>query len=113
MGVFASAKDRLVESAVLSYLNATLLPPYGRAACLTIDSTARVLQMEVELKGETVPVKIEVTDYEILREDERYFAVVKAIHTSREWLTRLAEDHLCGRRFELGRQAGRLLSRLL
>jgi hypothetical protein len=113
MGVFSSAKDRLIEPVVLSYLNSTLLPRYGKATSLTIDSALHSVQVEVELKGETSPVKIEVTAYEFFKEEESYFVVVKEIGTSREWLTALAQDHLRGRRFELGSQIGRLLIRLL
>ena len=113
MGLFSNAKDRLVERVALSYLNTSLLAPYGRAASLAIDSAARSILIKVELNGEVSPVEVAVTDYEITEEAGRYFAVLKAIHTSREWLTALARDQLCGRRLELGPQAGRWLMRLM
>ena len=113
MGIFSNAKDRVVEQAALSYLNGTLLAPYGRATTLRLDSGAKTIKLEVELKGETAPLQIEITDYEISQDGDRYFAIVKAIRTSREWLTALVENQLRDRRFELPAKAGRLLMQAL
>jgi hypothetical protein len=113
MGVFSNAKDRVIEQVALSYLNSTVLAPYGRATSLRVDSTTKTIEIEVDLKGETVPVKIQVIDYEIIRKEDRYIAVVKGVRTSREWLTLLATDRLCKREFELPPQAGQLLMRAL
>jgi hypothetical protein len=113
MGILSSARDRLVESAALAYLNGTVLAPYGRATNLRIDSTAKSLAIEVELKGETTPVQIEITDYELVKEGERYFARIKGARTSRDWLTALAQDHLLNRRFEVPAQAGSILMKAL
>jgi hypothetical protein len=113
MGILSNAKDRLVEGAALSYLNGTLLAPYGRATDLRIDSAAKSLAIEVELKGEATPVQIEITDYELVKEEGRYFVTIKGARTSREWLTALAEDHLLNRRFEVPAQAGSMLMKAL
>jgi hypothetical protein len=113
MGIFSSAKDRIIEQTALSYLNNTLLSPYGRVTDLRIDSTACVINLEVELKGESAPLRIEITDYEFSNEGDRYFVKAKGIQTSREWLTALARDRLINNRFEVPSQAGRLLMRAL
>lgn len=113
MGLFSNAKDRVIEYAALSWLNTKLLAPYGRATSLEIDSAQRTLRIHLELKGESAPVELEITEYEIAQAQGRYFAVVKGVRTSREWLTALAQDQLCNRRFELGTNAGRLLMKLM
>ncbi|HEX5221516.1 MAG TPA: hypothetical protein VFZ59_18275 [Verrucomicrobiae bacterium] len=113
MGILSSAKDRVLEQLATAYLNGNLLGPYGRATSLRIDSTAKTLCIEAELKGEAVPLKIEVIDYEIRQDGERYFARVKEIRTSREWLTTLAMEHLRNVPFELPAQVGGLLARAL
>lgn len=113
MSLFSGVKDKVIEYAALSYLNATLLEPYGRATRLEVNSVARSMKMSLELKGETVPIELELTEYEIAQEDGRYFALVKGIRTSREWLTVFARDQLCNRRFELGPKAGPLLIKVL
>ncbi len=113
MSVFSNAKDRLIEQVALSYLNGTLLAPYGRATRLRIDSAAKTIDLEVVLKGEAAPLQIEITDYEIRKRGDRYFATLKEVRTSREWLTTLARAQLNEKRFELPPQVGRLLMRAL
>jgi len=113
MSLFSGIKDKAIEYAGLSYLNSTFLEPYGRATSLQINSQERTMKMSLELKGETVPVELELTKYEITQEEGRYFALVKGVRTSREWLTTLARDQLCNRRFELGPKAGPLLMKVL
>lgn len=113
MGLLSKAKDRVLEQLALTYLNGNLLAPYGRATSLHIDSTVKRIVIEAELKGETLPLRIEITDYEIKHEEGRYVARVKGIRTSREWLTQLAVEHLCDVSLELPARVGRLLMQTL
>ena len=113
MGIFSSTKDRLVETGAMAYLNSKLLAPYGKATSLRLDSTAKRITIEVELKGEASPLEVEVLDYEITEDKGRFFAKAKKIRTSREWLTILANDKLCDKRFEVPAQVGSLLARTL
>ena len=109
MGIFSNAKDRVVERAALTYLNQSLLAPYGKATSLRLDSAARTLRVEVELKGENQSVEVDIVGYEITREGEQYYATIREVRTSREWLTTLASTQLQNRRFELPSEVGRLL----
>lgn len=109
MGIFSNAKDRMLEQMALTYLNTNLLEPYGRATQLRINSAKKSVHVEIELKGETTPVKVELTEYDLTKEGERYFVVVKEIQTSREWLTTLAREQVCNSPFELPSQVGRML----
>ena len=113
MGILSNAKDRVLEQMALTYLNGNLLAPYGRATSLRIDSSAKTLCIEAELKGESIPVKIEISDYEIKEKGGRYFATVKGVRTSRAWLTTLAMKHLRNVPFELPVHVGSLLVRAL
>ena len=113
MGILSSAKDRVLEQMALTYLNGNLLAPYGRATSLRIDSTAKTIAIEAELKGESSPVIIKVSGYEIKQEGNRYIARVKGVRTSRAWLTTLAMKHLRNVPFELPAQVGGLLARAL
>jgi hypothetical protein len=109
MSLFAKAKDRVVEQLALAYLNNNLLGPYGRATELRIDSTARQISICVELKGETSPVEIVITDYELRSEANRHVAVLKGVRTSRAWLTALAENRLLNVPLKLPPQVAQLL----
>ncbi|HEY9508449.1 MAG TPA: hypothetical protein VIV82_01180 [Verrucomicrobiae bacterium] len=113
MSFFANAKDRLIEQGALSYLNTQILAPFGRATSLRLDTSARTLSVELELNGEVTPVKIEITDYELVQEADRYFLKVRHVQTSREWLTGLANARFCGQRIQIPEQAGRWLMRML
>lgn len=113
MGILSTAKDRVLEQIALAYLNGNLLAPYGHATSLRIDSTAKTICIEAELKGESSPLKIEITDYEIKKDGARYLAKVKGVHTSREWLTTLAMKHLRNVPLELPARVGSLLLRAL
>jgi len=113
MGILSKTKDRVVEQLALAYLNGTLLTPYGRATELRIDSAAKTIRIIAELKGEAAPVEVDITAYEIRQENEIYFAKIKGIHTSREWLTALAENHLRNVSLKLPAQVGGWLARAL
>ncbi len=113
MSIFANAKDRVMEQAALAYLNSQILTPYGQAISLRIDSSAKTIRVDLNLKGEASPVMIEIAGYEIVNEDGRYFLIVQSARTSREWLTALASTRLCGQRIEIPESAGSWLTRML
>ena len=52
-------KDRVLEQVALAFVNRKWLARYGRATRLRLDSSARKIYIEVELKGESAPVEIE------------------------------------------------------
>lgn len=91
MSFIAQLKDRLVESLALPLLNQSILKPYGKATSLRVDSTNKTAQVVVQLKGENESLQIDLKHYELLKEGDRFFVRIKKIHTSRDWLTVLAE----------------------
>ena len=95
------AKDWLLEKAAVVMINQAVLKPYGSLTGLKLDSTARNLSAELQLNGETEPVRIEVQEYELIEEENKAFFVIKSLTTSRSWLTRLGDDFAVGRKFEL------------
>ena len=113
MGIISNVKDRAVEQMALTYLNSTVLLPYGQATSMRIDSTAKRIQITLDLKGETVPLNVKIIDYEISKNGQRYIATIKKIQTSREWLTALAEAYLQNVPLKLPPKVGRLLARTL
>jgi hypothetical protein len=95
------AKDWLVEKAGMAVLNQALLKPYGTITKLKLDTTARTVEAELDLKGEVQPVRLHVQEYVIRQDGARVFVILKRIETSREWLTTAARDFVLGREFEL------------
>jgi hypothetical protein len=95
------AKDWLVEKAGMALLNQAVLKPYGTLTQLKLDTTARTIEAELELKGEAQPVQLQVREYELCEQDGRATVVLKDVHTSREWLTTLMGNFVVGKEFTL------------
>ncbi len=96
-----AAKDWLIEKAGMALLNQAVLKPYGTLTRLKLDTTARTIEADVELNGETQPVNVQVREYELRETDGRATVVLKDIHTSRDWLTTLMKNFVVDREFNL------------
>ena len=66
-----------------------------------IDFDTRRAIVEFELKGETQPLLITISRYELTVADGKTFIEMHELTTSREWLTLLGQRLLKGRKFEL------------
>ena len=113
MGFFSDAKDRMIESVALPMLNNAWLKPFGHATSLKIDSTNKTAEICLELKGEQTPLNIHVQDYEVVKEPQGTFVVVKAVTTSREWMTAMAREYVVGRKLAVPAEAAGMMSRVL
>jgi hypothetical protein len=113
MGLLSSSKDRLAETMAASLLNKSLLKPYGRIVELKLNSSNKALEVTLELKGEQEWVRIDIQEYELIREDGRCFIIIKRAATSREWLTALAEELAIGKRLEVPAGAAKIVSQFL
>ena len=107
------AKDWLVEKAGMAVLNQAVLKSYGSMTRLKLDTAARTIEAELELKGETEPLRLHVQEYELRQESGRAFIIIKSIDTSREWLTTLARDFAVDRPFELPDSVKKFLPMIL
>jgi len=84
---------------VRAEINRSLLKPYGKISRLEIDRTKKIIRAELELKGETEPVRITVSNYRLIQEDGKNpLFETGLIEASREWLDALLKT-LASRRF--------------
>jgi hypothetical protein len=113
MGFFSDSKDRMVEAVALPMLNNAWLKPFGHATSLKLDSTNKSAEIVLELKGEPTPLTINVQQYDVLREPNGTFVVVKAVTTSREWMTAMAREYLVGRKLAVPPEAAGMMTRFL
>ena len=112
MGNFAViSKDRAV-SKVLELAVEPMLSRYGKLLSLKLDAGSRTIDIEVLLKGETLPVSIRMTDYRMITEGERHFITCSKVSVSREWMKALAEDLLQDRVFEVPSKYSRFFNLL-
>ena len=98
--MFTAAKDAMASKAAQVYLN-NLIARYGVVQSLKINSAKGTMEIDCQLTGEPKPVVVEVTKYEIHRENGKCFASVTSATCNRPWLQNFLEDHLRGRKFEL------------
>ena len=113
MGFFQKTRDRLIEKTAPRVLNETLMRDYGQITSLEIDSGDKTLHVEVLLRGEKEPIRVEILRYEISTQGERPCFIAREIKTSREWITTLAEQQLIGRPIPLPPQLSGLIAKLL
>jgi hypothetical protein len=73
----------------------------GTMTTLQIDSTNKKASFDLELKGETQPVRITINQYELTTVGDKTLIEVREVNTSREWLTVLARQFLLGKKFEV------------
>ena len=95
------AKDWVVEKAAAAMLNQAVLKPYGTLTRLKLDTTARTIDAELELKGEGQVVRLQVQAFEIIEEGAEVYFLIKSMSTSREWLTVLVQDHVVDRKLKI------------
>ncbi|HZQ45838.1 MAG TPA: hypothetical protein VFC07_02405 [Verrucomicrobiae bacterium] len=73
----------------------------GTMTTLQIDSTNKRATLDLELKGETQPLRVNINRYELTSAGDKTFIEIKEVNTSREWINVLAGGFLKGRKFEV------------
>ncbi|HNU74276.1 MAG TPA: hypothetical protein PKM95_05475 [Deltaproteobacteria bacterium] len=101
-------KDRAL-SRTLMVLGRKFVSKYGTLCDIKLDSHERKIELQVLLKGEPAPIEVLINRYDIVSEGENSYVIFHDITVSREWMKILAEDHLCGKKFEIPHKYARLL----
>jgi hypothetical protein len=92
--------DSTVEWGAREYFNHRYAP-FGIMTTLQIDSTAKKASMDLELKGESQPLRVTINRYELSTVGDKTLIEIKELQTSREWINLLAEQFLKGKKFEV------------
>jgi hypothetical protein len=87
------AKDRALGVAVKLWFNQTH-KHYGHMTRIHIDSTAKTIHVELELKGETAPLTIDVKSYSLSAGSGEAVIELGDIETSREWMNLLLAEYI-------------------
>jgi len=95
-----TSKDA-TNSALFKTIINTAIKSYGSVIAFKIDSKDKSFLMELMLKGETQPVRIEITRYEFKRHDEKSFVIIYNLKANREWMQTVMEFALLNKEFEL------------
>lgn len=98
--MFGKLKDAGLSKGAQIAIN-NQMKEYGKVLRLNLDSQTKSIELEVELKGENAPLKVEIDRYSIEEVGEEYFLTLNGVRTSREWINILASSYLEGKRFEI------------
>jgi|GEM_PF-1183665 len=104
MAVLSKIKNKnelisaLIKLATSNYLETN---GFGQMRDFSIDTDAKSFAFSVNLKGESVPLRVAVPKYEIVKEGAKVFFVAKNIATDREWLNAVAVKYLKEKKIEI------------
>lgn len=107
MGLLDALRDMAVAardagtSYVVERAVAKRLEPYGRMLNLSIDSKSKKIRLEILLKGESEPVAITISEYQLASSAGADFFVIKQASASREWINALLQDFAIDRKLPL------------
>jgi len=86
---------------------------YGQIISIKIDSTNKAMSLEVMLKGELQPLKIELYEYKFIEDVSGFYLEVKRIGANRYWVNSLVEIYLTKKRFSLPREFSKPIKALM
>lgn len=101
-------KDGALALALKAYVN-DKLGAYGEITDCTVDTDSNRLTAKALLKGERESVTATIERYEIEKEGEEYYIVLKKFSSSRAWLTLLLSKLLADKRYKLPGAVSKLL----
>ena len=107
--------DRATAEAIKLWFN-DKLKRYGSMVEFKLDTKNKTVFCSLQLAGESSPVEIRVHQYELLEQGPTGFVVRldgKKVETSREWLTRIIQDHLGERDLPIPEKIGWIAKNLL
>ena len=88
--MLTSLKDRIAAKAARHFCNRHI-ERYGEVRELQLDSRRRRVEIIGVLHGESTPIRVEVTRYEIEERDDRLFVHISDLTCSRPWLQALLD----------------------
>lgn len=105
-------KDWLLQKGAEAALR-VWLHDYGKVRSVALNSVERWCEVEVELHGETAPLRIRADEVTFRSEGQKVHARIGRITSSREWVTRLGTKLTTGREFLLPTSAATAVRVLL
>ena len=102
---FSKVKDYAIRRGVEQ-----LLKDYVKCMVnLSINPATKTVKFSVELKGEEMPITVEVSNYEFEDRDGKLFLTLHDLSVSKEWMQVVAQQALVGRPIEMGAESTKIL----
>lgn len=102
------AKDGALAMSMKAFLN-DKLGLYGEIVDCSVDTKSNKVTLKAKLKGETQTVTASIERYEMEREGEDSYIVLKQFSSSREWLTLMLQRFFTDKRYKLPSAVTKLL----
>jgi hypothetical protein len=110
--VAGHAKDVGSSAAIRLWL-AHEVASFGELKGFSINSRDKSARLELLLKGETLPIVLEILEYDLVETMGKPFLLLKRVRASREWLAALLDRFLVGRPYPLPAQHQKVLLTVL
>lgn len=101
-------KDDALSASVQTLVNSKI-KDFGEMLKFNLDSKNKTIELEVILDGEKEPLDVKIDNYEITKEDGKYYISVKNIATSRKWINVVASEYLNSQKFEIPAKYAKIL----
>jgi len=95
-----TSKDTTNSTVFRAVLNQAI-KSYGTVLAFKIDSKDRSFLIEVMMKGEKQPVRIEIDKYEFIQNSTNVSVIMYKINANREWMQVVMDTFILGKEFEL------------
>ena len=95
-----SIKDRAVQALALKYINSEY-QEFGSMTKLEIDSTKKNIHAELELRGETQMISVDVLGYQVIESGGKTLLQLGEVKISREWINTAFQKFVTQRTFEI------------
>ena len=105
------SKDAALALTLRRLLNARL-EAFGEVTDVSLDTRSRRAEVRLALRGEGMPIDVDVRKYDIERVGKGHCLTVVEALASREWMTAALQQFVVGRRFHLSPNAA-AVARLL
>jgi hypothetical protein len=95
-----TSKD-VTNSKVFKTIINQVIKSYGTVLAFKIDSKDRSFLIELMLKGEIKPIRIEINKYEFVRHGDSTSVIIYSLTANREWMQTIMDFAVLNKEFEL------------
>ena len=95
-----TSKDTTNSKLFKTVLN-QVIKSYGTVLAFKIDSRDRSFLIELMMKGETLPIRIEISKYEFVKHEEHTSVIIYDLTANREWMQTVMDMFVLNKEFEL------------
>src|SRR4051794_18519603 len=109
--LFQRSKDATIGFAARSAINSRLRG-IGEVIELSIDTNRKTIRARLALLGESEPIDIDVTSYQLRTNDRGTDVIIEGATTSRQWMNVALQQFVIGKGFPVPAKAEGMLKML-